>query len=80
MPSAVLQQASHTIKIQENNIINDAKVTGIPTVACCKIAIFISKLAACYTTMRFAMLPNKNKLPAKVLDNASVYHWACSRG
>ena len=74
------QFVNHTIKIQQNNISSDANVTGIPTVACCKNVSFISKFAACSTTIRFAMLPNKNKFPAKVLDTASVYHWACSRG
>ena len=76
----VRQFTNHTIRIQQNNINNDTNVTGIPTVACCENVIFTSQFAACSTTIRFAMLPNKNKFPAKVLDTASVYHWACSRG
>jgi hypothetical protein len=71
---------NHTIKSQKNNISNDASVTGTPTAACRENVIFIPQFPACSTTIRFAMLPNKNKLPAKVLDTASVYHWLCSRG
>lgn len=65
---------NHTIKSQTSKISNDTKVTGIPTAACWENVILILKSEACSTTIRLAMLPSKNRLPAKVLDTASVYH------
>ncbi len=75
-----IHQLDDIIKIQASNISNDTTVTGIPTIACWEKVILMSKFEACSTTIRFAILPNKNKLPAKVLDAARVYHWEGLKG
>ena len=60
--------------IQKTSTARENKVTGTPTVACSLKVTWIPKLAACSMTIRLAMLPTMIRLPANVLDTASVYH------